>query len=147
MRWTKPGLLAAGVVVATALASAGAVAETSGYNYLLHCGGCHIEDGSGLPPHVPDLRVDMPYFAAFTEGRSYMARVPGVMHAPLTTEQLVQVMNLILLRFAPPGANLQPYSVEEITLYQQQVLLDAKKLRDQLLSQKPAVISVAVTSE
>ncbi|MDP2380230.1 MAG: hypothetical protein Q8M35_07070, partial [Pseudohongiella sp.] len=62
----------AALVFAVALmASANSSAQNVEYNYLLHCGGCHIEDGSGMPPHVPDLRVEMPYFASFTEGRAY----------------------------------------------------------------------------
>jgi mono/diheme cytochrome c family protein len=116
------------------LASANTFAQAVEYNYLLHCGGCHIEDGSGMPPHVPDLRVEMPYFASFTEGRAYMARVPGVVQSPMTTEQLTQVLNLILSLFAPESANLQPYSVDEVTRYQQDALLDPKKLRDELMA-------------
>jgi hypothetical protein len=92
-----------------------------------------------LPPHIPDLRVEMPLFAAFTEGRAYIARVPGVIQAPMDTKQLTDVLNLLLTRFAPEGSDLQPFSVDEITLYQQEELLDPKKLRDQLLAQMSAV--------
>jgi mono/diheme cytochrome c family protein len=124
----------AAVFAAALLASANTLAQGAGYNYLLHCGGCHIEDGSGMPPHVPDLRIEMPYFASFIEGRAYMARVPGVVQSPMTTEQLTQVLNLILSLFAPESANLQPYSVDEVTRYQQDALLDPKKLRDELMA-------------
>lgn len=124
--------LSAGVFVAAFIASTNTLAQGPEYNYLLHCGGCHIEDGSGMPPHVPDLRVDMPFFAGFTEGRAYMARVPGVVQSPMTDEQLTQVLNLILSRFAPEGVNLKPYSVAEIVEYQQEILADPQKLRDQL---------------
>jgi cytochrome c peroxidase len=127
--------LAAGLVAGSLIGTASAFAQGAEYNYLLHCGGCHIEDGSGLPPHVPDLRVEMPLFAAFTEGRAYIARVPGVIQAPMDTKQLTDVLNLLLTRFAPEGSDLQPFSVDEITLYQQEELLDPKKLRDQLLAQ------------
>jgi cytochrome c peroxidase len=127
--------LAAGLFVVSLMGTANAFAQGSEYNYLLHCGGCHIEDGSGMPPHIPDLRVEMPLFAASTEGRAYIARVPGVIQAPMDTQQLTEVLNLLLSRFAPEGSNLQPFSEEEITLYQQEALLDPKKLRDQLLAQ------------
>lgn len=89
-----------------------------------------------MPPHIPDLRVDMPYFASFTEGRAYMARVPGVMHAPMTEEELTQVMNLILKRFTPAGSLSKSYSAAEIVLYQQEVLLDPQKLREQLMMRR-----------
>jgi hypothetical protein len=127
--------LATGLVAVSFMVSANAFAQGAEYNYLLHCGGCHIEDGSGLPPHVPDLRVEMPLFAGFTEGRAYIARVPGVIQAPMDSQQLTDVLNLLLSRFAPEGSDLQPFSVEEITLYQQEELLDPKKLRDLLLAQ------------
>jgi cytochrome c peroxidase len=131
--------LSAAVLAAASMPSAHTLAQGPEYNYLLHCGGCHIEDGSGMPPHVPDLRVDMPYFASFKEGRAYMARVPGVVQAPMTEEQLTQVLNLILSRFAPAGANLEPYSVEEIAEYQQDILADPQKLRDQLTALRTQV--------
>lgn len=144
MACAKSGLVA-GVFAGALLASAATSAQNVEYNYLLHCGGCHIEDGSGMPPHVPDLRVEMPYFASFTEGRAYIARVPGVVQSPMNTEQLTEVLNLLLNRFAPANANLQPYSVDEVTRYQQEVLLDPKKLRDQLLAHKPATTEHSVT--
>lgn len=143
MACVKAGF-AAGVLAVALMASANTSAQNVEYNYLLHCGGCHIEDGSGMPPHVPDLRVEMPYFASFTEGRAYIARVPGVVQSPMNTEQLTAVLNLLLSRFAPAGANLQPYSVEEVTQYQQEVLLDPKKLRDQLMAHRPAVSGTTV---
>jgi hypothetical protein len=80
--------LATGLVAVSFMVSANAFAQGAEYNYLLHCGGCHIEDGSGLPPHVPDLRVEMPLFAGFTEGRAYIARVPGVIQAPMDSQHL-----------------------------------------------------------
>jgi cytochrome c peroxidase len=126
--------LVAGIFAATALAAANVQAQGVEYNYLLHCGGCHIEDGSGMPPHVPDLRVEMPLFAASVEGRAYIARVPGVIQAPMNTQQLTDVLNMILSKFAPEGSSLQSFTEAEITLYQQEPLLDPKTLRDQLLS-------------
>lgn len=148
MQWIKC-YLPAMVFAGAALASANAVSEpvrtnsndilNTEYNYLLHCGGCHIEDGSGMPPHVPDLRVDMPYFASFTEGRAYIARVPGVVQSPMSDQQLTDVLNMILTRFAPVGSALQPYTVDEVVQYQKEVLLDPQKLRDQLTENRAAV--------
>ncbi len=66
------------------------------------------------------------------------------MQAPLNTEELTSVLNLLLSRFAPASANLQPYSVEEVTQYQQEVLVDPKKLRDQLMAHRPAVSDTTV---
>ncbi|MEE4381143.1 MAG: hypothetical protein V2J02_04030, partial [Pseudomonadales bacterium] len=47
------------------------------YDYLLHCGGCHLENGAGAPPDVPDLRSDLSTIIAVPEGRAYLAQVPG----------------------------------------------------------------------
>ena len=46
-------------------------------NYLLHCGGCHLPDGTGSPPEVPSLHGEIGALAALPEGRRYLARVPG----------------------------------------------------------------------
>lgn len=97
-----------------------------------------------MPPHIPDLRVDVPYFAGFSEGRAYIARVPGVVQAPLSTEQLAQVLNLVLSRFSPEGSQLRPYTVEEIASYQQEALLNPKKLRDELIAHKDKVALTGV---
>jgi len=126
--------LVAGIFAVAVFAAANIQAQGAEYNYLLHCGGCHIEDGSGMPPQVPDLRIEMPLFAASTEGRAYIARVPGVIQAPMSTQQLTDVLNMILNKFAPEGAALQSFTEAEVALYQQEPLLDPKKLRDQLLS-------------
>lgn len=127
-------LLAAGLFVVASMTTANVLAQGAEYNYLLHCGGCHIEDGSGMPPQVPDLRVEMPLFAASTEGRAYIARVPGVIQAPMSTQQLTEVLNLILSRFSPAGTVVQSFTEAEVTLYQHEELLDPKRLRDQLLA-------------
>lgn len=154
MRWIN-ACLSASVFAVAMLASANTFAQnapvalnaqmapSAEYNYLLHCGGCHIEDGSGMPPHVPDLRVDMPFFASFPQGREYIARVPGVVQSPMTDEQLTQVLNMILNRFAPPGSDLKPYTVEEVVLYQKEVLLNPQKLRGQLTAHRTQVTGIS----
>ncbi|MBL8265114.1 c-type cytochrome, partial [Steroidobacter sp.] len=38
-------------------------------NYMLHCQGCHKDDGSGQPGYVPDLRGSIARFLHVPEGR------------------------------------------------------------------------------
>ena len=69
------------------------------FDYLLHCSGCHLPDGTGAPPEVPSLRGPMGALVATPEGRDYIARVPEVAQAPLGDEALARVLNWVLLEF------------------------------------------------
>ena len=69
------------------------------FDYLLHCSGCHLPDGSGAPPEVPSLRGPMGALVATPEGRDYIARVPEVAQAPLADDALARVLNWVLLEF------------------------------------------------
>lgn len=103
------------------------------YMYLLHCGGCHIENGSGMPPAIPDLRVTMPKLATHDEGRAYMVQVPGASQAPVTDAQLTEIMNWMLRTFAE-GSH-QPYTVSEVTRHRANKVLDILALRRQLIAE------------
>ncbi|MGQ9425434.1 cytochrome c peroxidase [Gilvimarinus sp. F26214L] len=101
-------------------------------DYLLHCAGCHLENGSGMPPHIPDLRVDLSYFAARPEGRSYLIRVPGVSQAPISDADLAEVLSWVVATFA--GEQLAaPFSAAEVSQHRLNVLADPIKLRSKLL--------------
>ena len=69
------------------------------FDYLLHCSGCHLPDGTGAPPEVPSLRGPMGALVATPEGRDYIARVPEVAQAPLGDDALARVLNWVLLEF------------------------------------------------
>ena len=56
--------------------------------FLQFCVGCHQYDGSGLPPEVPSLRDDLSYLIGSPAGRDFMLRVPGVIGAPGSAEEL-----------------------------------------------------------
>ena len=49
-------------------------------NYLLACRGCHLVDGSGVPPEVPSLRDTLGQFTTSKEGRGYLYK-PAVSQA------------------------------------------------------------------
>ena len=116
-------------------APAMASAATPQFNYLLHCGGCHIEDGSGMGDIVPDLNEDLGYFASFTEGRSYLVRVPGASHSPLSDGDLTEVMNWMLRTFAAADEP-ELYSEAEVTANRRIRMNDVHAVRKQLLELK-----------
>lgn len=101
-------------VLFTALLSSLASADPRA-NYLLHCGGCHLENGEGTLPEVPDLRHDLDWLAQTAEGRSYLTRVPGASQVPLSDEKLAEVFNWIFDTFYPPESVIPPFSGEEIS--------------------------------
>ena len=78
------------------VAASSAAAADPEFDYLLHCGGCHLEDGAGDPPLVPDLRTSLGTLSTTSEGRAYMAQVPGSAQAPLNDTELAQVLNWML---------------------------------------------------
>ncbi len=130
-------LKAAALLVIACHASADPRAE-----YLLHCGGCHLEEGQGMPPEVPDLRIDVASFASFPEGRAYIVGVPGVSQSPLTDAGLTGVLNWMLATLYPEH-HIAPFSVDEITSLRGTPLRDPLRRRAelaaQLLRQTPGV--------
>lgn len=141
-RWPLAVRLLAGLpFLLLAWASPMASAQTPQFNYLLHCGGCHIEDGSGMADVVPDLNEDLGYFASFPEGRSYLMRVPGAAHSPLSDGDLAKVLNWMLRTFAAADAP-APFTEAEVSEHRRNRLDDVLKARKQLLEQKDASISM-----
>jgi mono/diheme cytochrome c family protein len=125
-----PGLLAAGV--------AGAIAVTASADprsdYLLHCAGCHLADGRGVPGLVPALAGPLGRIASTPEGRDYLARVPGAAQAPISDEALAAVFNWLLLEFNRDTLqrDFQPLRGSEIARSRARVLADPLKLRSEL---------------
>lgn len=102
------------------------------FNYLLHCGGCHIEDGSGMAGVVPDLKLDMGFFALSQEGRAYLVRVPGSAHSPLSDHALADVLNWMLRTFSANDSP-QPFTEAEVTANRRVPMYDAPAVRKELL--------------
>ena len=85
-------------------------------NYQLRCMGCHLADGSGQPGRVPSIRRSLVLFSAFSEGRNYVIRVPGVAQSPLSDEDTAALLNWMARNLSdlkvPPG--FADYSEAEI---------------------------------
>lgn len=100
-------------------------------DYLLHCSGCHMPDGSGLSHVVPTLHDVPGRMLAKPEGRSYIVRVPGAAQAPISDRKLAQVLNWILTEFSSTTLpdDFQPLTAEEVARSRSQLLADPLKYR------------------
>lgn len=101
------------------------------FSYLLHCSGCHIEDGSGDPPEVPDLRQDLDKLLTSAEGRGYVLRVPGVTDSPITTQEMADLMNWMITEFYPDLEGFKPYSAVEVQAGRDNRLANPVKFRNE----------------
>jgi len=103
------------------------------FSYLLHCSGCHIEDGSGDPPEVPDLRKNLDKLLQSATGRSYMLRVPGVTDTPITPQEMADLMNWLITEFYPEFEDFRLISAEEVTRGRATRLANPLEVRQTLL--------------
>lgn len=105
------------------------------FDYLLHCSGCHLPDGSGAPPEVPSLRGPMGTLVSTPEGRDYISRVPEVAQAPLGDDALARVLNWVLLEFngqtLPKGFRLM--DAAEVGVARAKVLADPLRAREEIV--------------
>jgi mono/diheme cytochrome c family protein len=100
-------------------------------DYLLHCSGCHMPDGSGLTDVVPNLHDTMGRIVAEPEGRTYIVRVPGASQAPISDEKLTEVLNWMLTEFSSDTLpeNFKPLTVKEVKRARSRLLADPLKYR------------------
>ncbi len=115
--------------------TAGAGAETPEINYMLHCRGCHLADGSGAPEAVPALKGLVGRFLTVPGGRAYLVRVPGSAQSPLGDAELAEVLNWIIRAFGPHemARDFTPYSAEEVARIRRPPLTDVASTRRELL--------------
>jgi len=102
-------------------------------DYLLHCGGCHLPDGAGVPPEVPSLQDEIGRLVASAAGRDYIARVPGASQVPISDEKLAAVLNWVLFTFNAQSlpAGFPPLTADEVGRSRRNVLADPEKYRQQ----------------
>lgn len=117
------------IVIALTLASW--ANASSQVDYALHCTGCHLPDGSGLPPDVPSLRGDPGRIAALPGGREYLIRVPGSSQAPLDDAELAAVLNWVMVEFNTETlpSRWKPFTRAEVARHRPRVLEDPARAR------------------
>lgn len=113
------------------LACSQAVCASPETNYLLYCSGCHLVSGKGSPPNVPTLHDELGRMMSVNEMRSYLVRVPGSSHTPLTDIELTEVVNWVLTEFNSKTlpTDFSPLTPEEVTQARKRSLADPLKYR------------------
>jgi mono/diheme cytochrome c family protein len=109
--------------------------------YTLNCWGCHQPRAQGIRGSVPRLANSMGYFLHVSEGRAYLAEVPGVAAAPLSDHEIAAVLNWMLLTFSKPQLpdHFVPYTAEEIGKYRTHKLVNVSDVRRQLAARLSAM--------
>lgn len=113
------------------LFSSSSYAASPRTNYLLYCSGCHRVNGEGKPPNVPTLISELGRMVSVPEMRSYLLRIPGALQAPLSDEDLADVVNWMLREFNSDTLpeNFQELTTMEVTAARKNALLDPIKYR------------------
>ncbi len=101
-------------------------------DYMIHCMGCHLSNGQGLPPDVPAFDSKLEQLAASAAGRAYLVRVPGAAQAPLNDHALAEVLNWILSSYTSQA--FERFSAEEVTTHRQEIMIDPAAVRATLVS-------------
>ena len=52
-------------------------------DYMVHCMGCHMMNGKGLPPEVPAFDSTLGNIVGKPGGRAYVIQVPGASQSPI----------------------------------------------------------------
>lgn len=115
-------------------------------NYMLHCQGCHLPDGSGTPEKVPALKNTVGRFLHVAGGREYLIQVPGTAQSALTDAEVAAVLNWILENFSKEElpADFVPYSTGEVIRLRRQPLADVSAVRAGLVAKMSGRDSRAV---
>jgi len=110
-------------------------------NYILHCQGCHLMDGSGTPGKVPALKRAMGRFLHVPGGREYLIQVPGTSQSALTDAEVAAVLNWILENFSREElpVDFVPYSTGEVSRIRRQPLANVSAVRAGLVAEISAL--------
>ena len=128
-------LTAAAVASLLAMGAPTVEAQTSPkFFFLQFCVGCHQYDGSGLPPDVPSLRDDLSYLIGSPAGRDFMLRVPGVIGAPGSAEEVADLLNWIVESFYQGETDSAPFTAAEVLEGRKRPMKDPIKERLELLA-------------
>ena len=110
------------------------IAASPQINYILHCQGCHLADGSETPGEIPPL-IGSGKFLSVEGGREFLVRVPGVSLSTIPDDELAALMNWFLDRFSAddlPG-DFEPYTAEEVGIYRRDPLVEVERVRAEIL--------------
>lgn len=70
-------------------------------DFLLHCSGCHGQDGTGNPEKgIPNFVGQVGHFQRLPEGREFVMQVPGLLSSGLSNERAAAVTSWMIRQFA-----------------------------------------------
>ena len=140
----RPLVLLTILLVCAGAAAAGAEVEADDaetyrlahLDFMLHCQGCHMADGSGVEGTVPPLPGEVGKFIASPEWRDYLIQVPGASQALIDDEALARLMNWIVRRFDPENAkDLKPYEAAEVGRLRRQPVTNPTEVRHRIIAE------------
>lgn len=102
-------------------------------HYMIHCMGCHLASGQGMPPEVPSFDKALGFLASSDAGRRYLVQVPGASQSPLDDADLAELMNWMIENYAP-GTEVPSYTESEVRSYRNKILADPKAERARLFA-------------
>lgn len=103
-----------------AVAPSASATDFARQNYLLHCAGCHLPDGTGSTPNeVPTLHRIPGEFIKVPRGREFLAQVPGIVYSPLSDLEVAEILNWVLHQFSAKvvPAEFEEYTAAEVAKY------------------------------
>lgn len=120
--------------IAAVAAQADQLDRRAHQDYLLHCMGCHGEDGRGLAGKVPSFPDDLGRLLTSPGGREFIQRVPGVTQSALPSERLAAVLNWMVRKFVPAdvGERISPFTAAEVERLRNQPLMEVARERPEL---------------
>jgi len=140
-------LLSLAALMQTLPATAAQDAVRARSNYIHHCTGCHLMDGSGVPTKgIPSMRNTLDRFLQVKGGREYIVQVPGVMNSALNDGDIANLMNWLLPYVTPSGLapGIRPYSAAEIAGLRNSRPVDIDGTRRRLVSElRKAGVTIA----
>ncbi len=124
------------IAVLLGCALAASVAAGPKSDYMIHCMGCHMMDGSGMPPEVPSFDDRLAEIVAKDGGRAYLIRVPGASQSPLSDEALANVLTWVLKEYASAALpdDFRDFTGAEVAKFRPMILADPEKVRRKLLA-------------
>ena len=130
------GLLCAGAAAAAAEADEAEAYRLAHLDYMLHCQGCHMADGSGVEGTVPPLPGEVGKFISSPEWRDYLVQVPGASQAFIDDEALARLMTWIIRRFDPENAkDLKPYEAAEVGRLRRRPVTNPTAVRQRIIAE------------
>lgn len=106
--------------------------DRSRINFLLHCSGCHQQDGSGSAENgIPDMKDRVGHFLRLPEGRAFLVQVPGTAQSSLGDGETAELLNWMVMALSlnTVPTDFLPYTRNEVSSLRASPLNDVPAVR------------------